>query len=73
MKKAMKAMWKLKRSGLKNKIEKKMKLVVKKMKTKVNKEDGENNDEKIKEVFWNQFLKQSKKERRILWKKSHGF
>ena len=44
-----------------NKIEKKMKLVVKKMKTRVNKEDGENNDEKIKEEFWNQFLKQSKK------------
>ena len=31
------------------------------MKTKVKKEDGENNDEKIKEVFWNRFLKQSKK------------
>ena len=45
------AMWKRKRSGLENKIEKKMKLVVKKMKTKVNKEDGENNDEKIKEEF----------------------
>ena len=51
------AMWKWKRSDLKNKIEKKMKLVVKKMKTKVNKEDGENNDEKIKEEFWNWFLK----------------
>ena len=35
--------------------------------------DGENNVEKIKEEFWNQFLKQSKKEKRILWKKSHGF
>ena len=32
-------------------IKKKMKLVVKKMKTKVNKEHGENNDEKIKEEF----------------------
>ena len=27
-----------------------MKLVVKKMKTRVNKEDGKNNDEKIKEL-----------------------
>ena len=32
----------------------------KEMKTKLNKEDGENNDEKIKEEFWNWFLKQSK-------------
>ena len=55
------AMWKWKRSGLEKKIEKKMKLVVKKMKTKVNKEDGENNDEKIKEEFWNWFFKQDKR------------
>ena len=54
-------MWKQKRSGLENKIEKKKKLVLKKMKTKVNKEDGENNDEKIKEEFLNWFLKQDKR------------
>ena len=36
------AMRKRKRSDLENKIEKKMKLVVKKMKTKMNKDDGEN-------------------------------
>ena len=36
---------------MENKIEKKMKLVVKRVKTKVNKEDGENNDEKIKGEF----------------------
>ena len=30
-----------------------MKLMAKKLKTKVNKEDGENNDEKIKEEFRN--------------------
>ena len=35
-----------------NKIEKKMKLVVKKMKTRVNKEDGKNTDEKIKELLF---------------------
>ena len=35
---------------MENKIEKKKKLVVKKMKTRVNKEDGKNNDEKIKEL-----------------------
>ena len=29
--------------------------------TKVNKEDVENNDEKIKEEFWNWFLKQDKR------------
>ena len=29
-----------------------MKLVVKKMKTRVNKEDGKNNDEKIKELLF---------------------
>ena len=45
---------------MENKIEKKMKLVVKKMKTKMNKDDGENNDEKIKR-FWIWFLKQSKR------------
>ena len=45
------AMQKWKRSDLENKIEKKMKLMVKKMKTKVNNEDGENNDEKIEIDF----------------------
>jgi len=44
-------MWKQKRSGLENKIEKKMKLVVKKMKTKVNKEDGEDNEENDKRIL----------------------
>ena len=43
---------KQKRSGLENKIEKKKKLVVKKMKIKTNKESGENNDEKIKELLF---------------------
>ena len=37
---------------MENKIEKKKKLVVKKMKTRVNKEDGENNNEKIKELIF---------------------
>ena len=35
----------------------------KKDETKVNKEDGENDDEKIKEEFWNRFLKQSEKKK----------
>ena len=39
---AMKAIWRQKGSGLEKKIEKKMKLVVKKMKTKMNKDDGKN-------------------------------
>ena len=43
---------KQKRSGLENKIEKKKKLVVKKIKTKTNKESSENNDEKIKELLF---------------------
>ena len=55
------ALWKWKRSDLKNKIEKKMKIVVKKMKTKLNKKDGENDDENIKEEIWNWFLKQDKR------------
>ena len=38
-------------SGLENKLEKKKKLVVKKMEIKTNKESGENNDEKIKELL----------------------
>ena len=33
---------------------------VKKMKTRVNKEDGKNNDRKNDKRFWNWFLKQSK-------------
>ena len=36
---------------MENKIEKKMKLVVKKMKTKMNKDDGENNDRKNDKDF----------------------
>ena len=43
---------KQKRSGLENKIEKKKKLVVKKMEIKTNKESSENNDEKIKELLF---------------------
>ena len=50
------AMWKQKRSSLKNQIEKKMNLVVKKMKTKMNKDDGENNDRKIDKKFLEMIL-----------------
>ena len=45
---------------MENKI-KKMKLVVKKMKVKVNKEDSKNNDKKKDKRFQNWFLKQSKR------------
>jgi len=47
-------------SNLENKIVKKMNFVVKKMKIKMNKEDGDNNDRKMLKRFWKSFLKQSK-------------
>ena len=44
---------------MENKIEKKKKLVVKKIKTKTNKESGENNDEKIKELLFKNKIKEN--------------
>jgi len=42
-------------------MDKKINFVMKKMKTKVNKEGGENNDKKLIKRFWDLFLKQDKK------------